>query len=333
MLGRMSESLNAHDGPDSQLEIIRLRNSAVELSIAPAAGGKIVELIDRRSGRNWLWRNPHIAINRVQREANYELESDSGGWDEVLLSVKPGRVQIADEQFASIPDHGDLVSSVWQVVNLQVAAERDVVCEMAASGVAASYRFRRRIRLPRNEAAIDFNYKLCNESDVSLPWYWCAHPLLAIEPDARIEIGGRNSLRVEDAATRALCEPNTKQRWPNLLLKNGRLDLSQSFASHGAQHSLASKVFVETAGAGPVSLVQGTSRLSFLFDPAELPWLGLWINNGAWSGCGSEAYVNLGIEPATTPYDCVNEAIENNAITWLQPGEEREWSLRVELQE
>ena len=51
-----------------------------------------------------------------------------------------------------------------------------------------------------------------------------------------------------------------------------------------------------------------------------------------WSGCGSEPYTNLGLEPATSPYDCVNEAIENDTVPWLQPGEERRWSLKVEME-
>ena len=42
--------------------------------------------------------------------------------------------------------------------------------------------------------------------------------------------------------------------------------------------------------------------------------------------------MNLGFEPTTSPYDCVNKAIENDAVPWLDPGERRDWSLRVEMQ-
>ena len=76
----------------------------------------------------------------------------------------------------------------------------------------------------------------------------------------------------------------------------------------------------------------GGAQRTFRFDPAELPWRGIWINNRGWCGCGSEPYMNLGLEPATTPYDCVNQAIENDAVPWLQPGGIRNWSLSVELQ-
>jgi len=52
------------------------------------------------------------------------------------------------------------------------------------------------------------------------------------------------------------------------------------------------------------------------------------VNNGGWSGCGSEPYFNLGIEPATLPIDNLTAA-DNPPI--LQPGETRCWCLEVTL--
>jgi hypothetical protein len=118
-----------------------------------------------------------------------------------------------------------------------------------------------------------------------------------------------------------------------LLLDDGdAVDLSQSFTNDGARRAFASKIFVRSPEPGIASVVQGGARLTFHFDAREVPWLGLWINNGAWSGCGSAPYTNIGIEPATVPYDCVNEGIDNDAVSWLAPGEQRHWSMRVELQ-
>ena len=178
-------------------------------------------------------------------------------------------------------------------------------------------------------------YSLTNDGDEPLPCFWCAHPLLAVEPDTSINIQGSMPLRVDDAATRQHVAAEVEQHWPKLLLRDGKsFDLSQSFTVNGAQRSFASKIFVRSpeTGVASVLLEDNGAQLTFRFDPAELPWLGIWINNHAWSGCGSEPYTNLGIEPATTPYDCVNQAIENDAVSWLQPGNIRNWSLSVELQ-
>ena len=318
---------------DGGLELIRLQNDCVGLAVAAATGGKILELIDRRSGRNWLWKNPHIPLSLAQRGADFAREQDSGGWDEVLLSVKPGKVRALSDKVATIPDHGDLIGSEWSVDELQVTDAGDVVCVMSVLGNSAAYRFERQIRLPHAKASVEIRYRFRNDSDESLPWFWCAHPLLAVEPDARIEIDGKLQLRVDDLATQDLVDGDSEQHWPNLSMRDGSsLDLSRCFRVNGAQQ-LASKLFVRSpnSGVASLSLADGRSQLIFRYDPDELPWMGLWINNAAWSGVGSEPYTNLGLEPSTTPYDCVNQAIENEAVPWLEAGGERTWSLAVEL--
>ena len=322
------------DLTDGGLDIVRLQNDCVEVAIVPAAGGKIIELIDRRSGRNWLWQNPHIPLTLTRRGADFDSEQDTGGWDEVLLSIKPGRIRSASKEFGAVPDHGDLIDCKWAIDNLEVTSAGDVVCDMSASGTAAPYSFKRKLRLLESAATIELGYSLTNNGDQRLPAYWCAHPLIAIERGVKIEIDGSPILRVDDAAMQQLSDSGSEQRWPNLKLRNGKtLDLAHAFISDGAQESIASKIFVRSPATAAASIQLGDDeRLTFRFDPAELPWLGLWINNGGWSGCGSEPYMNLGFEPATSPYDCVNQAIENEAVPWLGPGAERRWALSLELQ-
>ena len=44
---------------------VSMQNRHLRLSVLADAGGKISELIDLRSGRNWLWRNPHIPFKAL----------------------------------------------------------------------------------------------------------------------------------------------------------------------------------------------------------------------------------------------------------------------------
>jgi galactose mutarotase-like enzyme len=315
------------------LDTVLLQSDLVSLTLVPAAGGKIIELTDRRSGRNWLWRNPEIALRKPDRNADYAQELDSGGWDEVLLSVKPGRIRKLAEHMQPIPDHGDLLSCDWSVDELKNGAGRNLECTMSARGQSAPYYFQRRIRIAKCLATVEFDYRLVNDGDRPLPWYWCAHPLLAVEPETVIDIADNAPMRIEDSATRAVAAADSDQFWPGLQLRDGSsIDLSQSFAPNGRKQGIAHKLFVAAPESGDVTVKLATGeKLTMRTDVQNLPWFGLWINNAAWSGCGSKPYTNLGIEPATTPFDCINEAIENNAVDWLQPGEDRSWSLAVEL--
>lgn len=316
------------------MDTILLQNDRVSMTIVPAAGGKIVELRDRLSGRNWLWRNPHIPVSRPKRDANFEQELDSGGWDEVLLSVKPGHIEKSNGHFGPVPDHGDLLSSDWAVDVLRRDAGNNLECAMSTNGSSGHYHFSRHIRMVEHSSVVEFRYRLRNNSEQPLPGYWCAHPLLSIESGAFIDIDEGMPMRIEDIKTQAKAARDGDQKWPTLIMSDGAsVDLSQSFAPSGSGPAAASKVFVKTPMSGSASVVlRSGDRLTFRLDADELPWLGLWINNGEWSGCGSEPYTNLGIEPATSPYDCINEAIDNDAVAWLQPGEEKRWSLTVEMQ-
>jgi hypothetical protein len=91
----------------------------------------------------------------------------------------------------------------------------------------------------------------------------------------------------------------------------------------------AAKLFSEKGAVSRVRVSKGNgASLALEWNPADIPYLGLWVNNGGWSGCGSEPYFNLGIEPATLPIDNL-AAAENPPL--LQSRETRHWNLDVLL--
>jgi len=165
----------------------------------------------------------------------------------VLLSVKPGRIGTASRQIDAIPDHGDLLAATWRVEDLQLDADGKLVGEMATTGRAASYRFWRRICMPGDSAVVELQYAFRNESDEALPCYWCAHPLLAVGPDARIEIEGHMKLRVDDRETRQNSDIEFEQRSARLIAKRWRVNRSLALVlpqMESVVHSPAKYLFV-----------------------------------------------------------------------------------------
>jgi len=328
--GTIPISSDSPELPDSGIDRIRLQSDTLTVTILPTAGGNISELVDLRTGRNWLWANPHIPIQRNRRGDDYGYDLDSGGWDEILLSVTADELDLPGNQVRSIPDHGDLIRREWSVVDTDRGGAR---CDLQVSGELLNYDFRRSVVLAADRAQMLVNYSLTNNDRMAWPWYWCAHALIAVQPDMQIELPAELPFRVESSSL----EPGLAeqpQAWPGFELPGSMpLDLSRSFAASGHQQNFAAKIFVKSPDNGSISVaVPGSDeKLTMVFDRHQLPWLGLWINNYGWSGCGSAPYVNLGIEPSTTPYDSVSEAIRHNAVALLEPGETRSWSLAVEL--
>ena len=74
-------------------------------------------------------------------------------------------------------------------------------------------------------------------------------------------------------------------------------------------------------------------RLELLWDGAEIPWVGLWINPGGFGPEGSPHYT-LAVEPCLAMPDRLDRAAnEFRVAPILRPGEERAWQLTVVLRE
>ena len=61
------------------------------------------------------------------------------------------------------------------------------------------------------------------------------------------------------------------------------------------------------------------------WDPEQVPYLGIWIDEGALSHATVAA-----LEPTTGFYDSLKVAWDKKEVTMLEPGEKRAWDLVVQ---
>ena len=150
----------------------------------------------------------------------------------------------------------------------------------------------------------------------------------------RIELPVDQEFRVADSKQLKVGPLDSEFAWPRLPLRDGgEIDLAASFDSGAEPDRFAAKLFVRSASPGiaSISLTNGAERLTFRYDERLIPWLGLWINNRAWSGCGSQPHLNLGLEPSTSPCESLTQAIAEGWTEQLEPGMIRSWWLSVEV--
>jgi hypothetical protein len=177
---------------------VKLENDALEVVVVPELGGKIASLVSRATGREWLWRNPHLPYRRAARGDSYVALHDTGGIDECFPTVAPSM---------GFPDHGELYAQPWTV---EALGDEQIV--LGARGVRASYRFSRKLQLAPAAARLELEYQVENLSGVELPFVWCLHPLFAIEPGMAIELPDATPLRVPDPR-RADFTPSATKRF------------------------------------------------------------------------------------------------------------------------
>lgn len=296
---------------------LTLENDSLRIIVEPDAGGKLTSLQSLRSGREWLWKNPHIATQPQAYGVSYIEKLDSGGWDEIFPSVGP-----CTPEGWQVPDHGDLVSLPWEV--LATSAQKLV---MAVTTRFAECRFTRTLVL--NGSELQVTYRLENRGAEAVPYLWCAHPLIAIAPGMRIELPAGGAMRLDGGVNVPSGESFT---WPDLP-GLGAVDVIPD--PHAAAFApFAAKMFTAAGAVDRIAVrtADGKEALHLAWNRDDAPFLGLWLNCRGWSGCGSPPYFNLGVEPATAPFDSLEDALKDGSGRWIEAGASMEWKMTLSVQ-
>lgn len=322
-MSQISVSTEQIDG----LEVVRVASPLLSLALMPELGGKISSLRDLRSGREWLWRHPRLPYARVPADASYVREADTGGWDECFPTVAPCPYPAAPWAGAPIPDHGELWS---QPVRLTLRVEHEAVTLVTTwQGGRLPYCFERRLTLAAGSARLRCDYSVRNTARAPLPFIWCAHPLLAIEPGMRVRLPADARFNVWAASPPGLVGADAGLPFPPAARAGGRqIDLDPLPADPG----VALKLWSDPLSEGWAAVEARDGALRMAWDVERLPQVALWMNLGAWAADGGAPYYNLGLEPCIGAQDSLAEAVaERNLYATVPPRATRSWWLEVEL--
>lgn len=311
------------------LPAFRLSNPAVQLVVS-RQGGNIVALDSLRTGRSWMWSNPHLMRRRPIPGDSYIRDHDAGGWDELFPTVHPCSVRGTPWGDSELTDHGELWCRDWHEITDPGEDHGSAVLALAVNEPGQPFRFTRTLRLDQEAAKFTLDYRVENRSTQTLPYLWAAHPLLPLEPGCRIELPPGTSAVCSAAIGPDPPVPRQPFLWPlAATASGGMIDLSACAGGTGR----AIKLFTEFLPQGWVRVVapDSTEILEWAFDPTAVPCVGLWINDGGWSGAGTAPYHNLGVEPTTAACDRLSDAIDRQIATVLEPGASRQWAMTVSL--
>jgi len=281
-----------------------LENALLRVELLPARGARLVSLLDRRLGREWLLPG--------QGSAGAGFAADPAGFDECFPNVAPGPCPSGR---SSWPDHGELWDRPWAV-----RREGDaLVCRI--EGLARPYAFTRRLAL--DGATLHLDYELENLGPEPFPHLWSAHPLLLARPGMRIALpDGVDQVLVDWASDPALGQAGACRTWPGSAPDLGRVP--------GREAGIALKLFVRSLPEGRCALWDPASghALDFEWDPAEIPHLGVWLCYGGWPADGP-GHLTVALEPCTGMPDALDAAWRLGCARVLPPGGRSRWSLRL----
>ncbi len=299
---------------------LALENETIRTVVVPTMGAKIVSLFDKRTGGEWLAGPGDRPFRPAAYGATFD-QQDMSGWDEMFPTITacpypaPGA-----HAGVALPDHGE----VWAVPWTQVEGD-DLT--LAVDGRALPYRFTRRLSLP-GPTTLRFDFHLVNLGAEPMPYIWAAHPQFACGAEAMVVLP-RDVTQVYNVLTDEWGWGPFKATlpWPAATREDGVV--LQLDAIGPPTLKRARKFYVlpdQAVGAATLVRRPAGNWLRMAWDAAQVPYLGLWVDEGALNAASVAAP-----EPATGFYDSLALAWHKRRVAVVQPGAEVTWWLTVQL--
>lgn len=251
-----------------------LQNAQIEVAIAPDFGGRVVRLIDRRTGRDWM--APGGQTAQTGEDAVYGL-AEAVGWDECFPTV--GRCDATGTVWGRVlRDHGDLWGRAFAVVE-----QRDDLLTLEFE--TDQFRFVRTLRL--EGATLHVAYQIDNLTAEPMPYLWALHGLLAVRPGERIVLPGVTHLTAPYVSLQGAIIDLPQVSWPDTRAALGfDIDIVQPQTA-----GFAAKMYATV----PAQARAKVGGLEIVWSGDQIGHLGLWFTYGGWPGVGGEHH--LALEP------------------------------------
>jgi galactose mutarotase-like enzyme len=284
---------------------VLLSSAELDVMILPAHGGKIMSLRHKASGREWLTQPAHPLHARPAYGSSFTA-TDLCGWDEMLPTIVACRYPSLDPaRHVQLPDHGEVWALEWKVLRKASGS-----VHMAVDGRALPYRLERHVSLDGRRVRLA--YQLTATSSDSLWLLWAAHPQFACTGGTRVVLPGhvRNLLDVTVPGQPSLCA------WPGEAPDN----VAALVKGEGRKLYVTPDTTVAWAALADVN----GNWLRVSWDPATVPYLGVWLDNHAYA---REPVVAL--EPSTGFYDDLALAQRSGRVPLVRAGAQLRWWVEV----
>lgn len=294
-----------------------LESASMRVIVIPELGGKIVSLEWKPTGKEWLVDSGERSLGKVDYASSFET-ADVSGWDECFPTIVACEYPLDGAYKGRLmPDHGGIWSIPWE------AEVRDgrLVCKV--QGRELPYEMSRTMKL-RDDNTLQMQYSVTNRGDEALSVFWCAHPLFAVTEQTRILL--------PEANKKVICVDGGKSLESGRIYdwREGYVSFHQRLDRIGPVTAIDSrKFYIEGPLAqGWTGLYESDSNefIKLEWSPEELPYLGIWINEGK----VTEKAI-CALEPCNGYYDSLSVAASQDKLIRIAPGTVTSWDLVVRL--
>jgi galactose mutarotase-like enzyme len=298
---------------------ITLENEIIRLTCVPGMGGKIVQLLDKRGGYEWLVEAGERPFHPVEYGAVFTRQ-DMSGWDEMFPTIDADTYP-RDGKFrgSKLPDHGEVWSIPWDL-----SAEKDRIA-LTVEGLALPYVFERTITF-LDADTLRFDYRVTNKGDEGFIYLWAAHPQFRATPHLRIRL---------NEAVNEVCNAYPRPLWGDHGMRHtfpaARAADGQVYAldrRYQGDEPACHKVYVppERPIYSAALADEMTGYALHLRWTQPVCYLGILVDTRMFN---AESVIAL--EPSTSFYDSLTRACKMERTPLLAAHEQHTWSLDLQF--
>lgn len=301
--------------------MILLENDCIRTELLPGIGGKMVTLKSKKTEINYLF-DPGSDYTIPTYGDTFDLRY-AYGFDECFPTVEPCNYSLGGKNI-QLPDHGEVWNRPW---NYQQFSDS---VELYIEGNEMDYVLKKKIRLA--DCCVQILYELVNMSEIEFEYLWSAHPLLNIQPGDQVILEHSvKKLSVYWSTFKSL-EAGEYVEWPSIETPNQPINLSEA---EEFSTDFAIKLFSDKLEKGDLALYKPdyNESLRFHFDPASVPYAGLWFCYGGWPTDVIGGVENIALEPSTSNSDSLLKAVKANTAQKIAPKSTNRWRMDLSITE
>jgi hypothetical protein len=169
------------------------------------------------------------------------------------------------------------------------------------------------------------SYRARNLSAYEFPAMWAAHPLFSVTPGTRIILPESVRNIINTVPGPALGGYGGRFNFPTARTAEGReWDLSRVGPKDGKYYFKYFFLDNLQEGFALIHDPQNREAVGLVWPVEQVPYLGMWVNEGAWAGM-----YDVAPEPCTAPFDRWDTARQWGKLPVIPPFGSQEWSLRT----
>lgn len=304
------------------LDAWTLENDALRLTFLPGYACKMASLINKKTGREWLFQSNNDTLRVPEYGASF-AEYDSSGFDEVFPSIDACPYPDGSWHGMPIPDHGEVWAMPWESIH----SPDDLAAKAIVQSQTLPYVFSKNIMLRNNEVL--FEYRVENTSDEDFKFIWTPHCLLACSPATRLLIPENlTEVMTVEHSSKRLGPWGTRHAYPQTTDVHGlKMDLA---ATEPRTVRNCEKFYFtqpNTAGWCGIEHTDTGEKLIYTYDADKVPYLGVWKTQGGYRGD-----YNLALEPCTGVYDDLYMASKIRRVAVVEPKGTYEWTFKMTVE-